>query len=169
MSVSDKYVSSSNITVFPSTKRGNVQVSARLLSEASLVSIVNRLVDTDSFVITKDADYAANKKFEFNIHGYYFCVDPISTVLNQFGSATAIYGNIKLQQSGDYNELYGQDTNNVYYGVQFSDTALGGEYLSLKIFEKSGNTWIIPTSSRIKYYSSSVDIDVSIIDDGTIA
>ena len=39
------YLASNKIDVFPSTKRGNVQVSARLMSEASMVDIVNRLID----------------------------------------------------------------------------------------------------------------------------
>lgn len=172
MSAQDKYIESSNVKVFPSTKRGQYQISARLMSEASLISIINRLVDRDGFVITPEADLATNP-FAFNIHGYYFEVPSITAITSLFTdtSATAIYGNIKLEETGDYVELDGQDDSGIYKGIQFSDAALGDSYFSLKLFEKSGNTWSVPSDSRIRFSSDSIDIDfdTDVVDGGVIS
>ena len=39
------YVGSQNINVFPSTKRGQYQRDARLMTESSLVGLINELID----------------------------------------------------------------------------------------------------------------------------
>lgn len=145
------YINTEDIFVFPSTRRMNKQVSARLLSEASLANIVNKLIDTDGFVITPvpevvpgDATSERNaqrgfeedKEFEFNVHGYYFNVVTAKKILDLFPGVNddSIYANIYLDKTTDpnYTELAGQDSplNNeedapeVYRGLTFSTTNL---------------------------------------------
>lgn len=115
------FIASSNISVFPSARRMNKQVSARLISEASLANIVNKLIETDGFVITPepeegdhvDQGFDPEQAFEFNVYGYYFKVNQASDILDLFNdnSTTEIYANIYLDRSTDpnYVELAGQD------------------------------------------------------------
>ena len=63
------YLNTQSINVFPSTKRSNKQVSARLMTEASIVGIINKLIDREGFVITKNEDIYPEHSFEFNIFG----------------------------------------------------------------------------------------------------
>ena len=63
------YLRTENINVFPSAKRSNKQVSARLMTEASIVGIINKLIDREGFVITKREDVRLDHSFEFNIFG----------------------------------------------------------------------------------------------------
>lgn len=69
-------IASNLIEVFPSTKRtAEYQKSARQLSEKNLVSIINKLIDTDAFVITSPGTVTnLTMGIEFNMHGYYFKV-----------------------------------------------------------------------------------------------
>lgn len=70
-----KFVVSENIRVFPCGGRNaTIDAGARLTTEYNLVSIINRLVDQGSFVITPSYSYVANNtnEFTFNIGGYLF-------------------------------------------------------------------------------------------------
>ena len=159
------FLNSDYIKVFPSARRnyGNDPFS-RLMSESSLVSIINRLVDTDGFVITNL--YNDNAPFEFNIFGYYFKVNLTSHITSLFSGATTgtkIYASITVSsvQGTDltFQELVGVDEDtqsNVenspkeYQGVTFSTSAPGsGHYLV--ILEKTSNGWAIPPTSQIKF------------------
>ena len=159
-------VLSANINVFPSTKRGNYQRSARLISESNLVGIVNKLLDSDKFVITQNVSGIAplTSPFEINIHGYYFIIDTcnlIITSVSPSSSNTSIWANIITGVTDGYTELVGQDSggdNSTYGGISFSldgaeTSALsaGQTRYSLKILEKSGNDWVIPQDSSVKY------------------
>lgn len=109
------FLNSQDILVFPSTKRGNKQVSARLTSESSIVNIINKLLDTYGFVVTEgDIDFTASSTipFEFNIFGYYFKVINAYSITSLFSTSSdnsGIYASITLAKSGDYVELQGQD------------------------------------------------------------
>ena len=161
-------IQSDNVQVFPSTRRSNYQVSARLMSESSFANIVNRLIDTEGFVITSDEDVAASQAssptttvFEFNIHGYYFKISDVPELFNEFSSATSVYAAITLDvPSVDsiYYELQGQDNvvGNVslYSGVQFYSSAVTGTNIyCLKLFERqaTSSAWLVPQDSRIKF------------------
>lgn len=168
-------ITSDNIQVFPSTRRSSYQVSARLMSESSFTNIVNRLIDTDGFVITPDTDVATSQEshstataydvFEFNVHGYYFKISDIREVFNSFTSAISIYAKIVLDTpsfDSIYYELQGQDTNDGttenpnyhYYGVEFtSSLPSGSNTYYLKLFERAGTSsaWTVPSDSRIKF------------------
>lgn len=167
------YPASDSIEVFPTTKRGDTQKSARLITEQSFVSIVNRLLDIKSFVITRQFSYSKvdKRKFliknasslEFNICGYYFKLTDTTKMINNFIDfiyyndnavikGTSIYANIHTFMTGDYEELYGTDNNGTYDGLVLT---LNKPLLStdkyLKILEYDGSNWIIPEESLYKY------------------
>lgn len=150
------YLATEDIYVFPSARRMNKQVSARLISEASLANIVNKLIETDGFVITPepepiegDADsqkyvlmgFIPSNPFEFNVYGYYFNAVTAQKILNLFSgqSIDTIYANIYLDSTSDpnYVELKSSDSqineldDGIYFkGLTFSDsdlTAQGSE------------------------------------------
>ena len=161
------YVSSSSISVFPSTKRGNTQRSARLLSESNLIGLVNKLLDTDSFVITNNVNSVAptDVAFEFNLHGYYFKVESDFRAISgseEFSSSNGIWAYIVLSTSDGYIELSGQDDGGVYKGVTFVADAptpsINPPLYSLKILERdsTSSAWRIPDSSRIKYAGANI-------------
>src|SRR5574344_757972 len=121
---------SSKLTVFPSVKRSLTKPSARLMSESSLVGIVNKLIDEESFIISTQSVLANDgNSLEFNIFGYYF---NISTAYLTLGLATStytdIYAHIELTTigSGDnqYVEMVGQDSTSApfnFTGLNIDD------------------------------------------------
>jgi hypothetical protein len=110
------HITSNNISVFPCGRRGSsVSNSARLTTEYNLVSIINRLVDRDSFIVT-DVDFtegfgATNTTlFSFNIGGYLFTTSIkdifiATNILTEAGNLTAtgsnatkVYAAIKVEK-----------------------------------------------------------------------
>lgn len=156
------YLDSDKIKVFPSARRndGVNDPFSRLMSESTLVSIVNRLIDTDGFVITNE--YVANSPLEFNIHGYYFKVANVGNIVSSFSSVatgTLVYAIITLSQiSGaalTFLELKNIDDSGKYQGVLF-DTSIPtptgtDEVYSLAVLEKTSSGWKIPYDSLIKF------------------
>lgn len=78
--MSSTYLNSNQIRVFPTSKR-NQEASgdtySRYFTEYAITNIINRLVNEESFVITKSnstASFALNtlSEFEINLGGYYF-------------------------------------------------------------------------------------------------
>lgn len=172
------YLKTEEVKVFPSTRRVNKQTSARLITEQSMVGLINQLVDSDGFVITTEVHnpVSSTDLFEFNVHGYYFSVN-LSSLLTLGDSWTDIWGIITLDVTNDYTELVGQDAtadenpteNSVfqYEGIDFQSSASASpNTYSLHLLTKSGSTWTIPADSRIKFIESSLDID---IDGGVIS
>ena len=169
------YLSSANISVFPSTRRGMKQVSARLMSESSFVNIINKLIDTDGYVITPEIESIGNidftEPFEFNINGYFFSVDRANRITALFPYAQTIYANIYLDDAGNFKELKGQDfdvsaSNWQYQGVNFSSTDLTQDQsspadFSLLLFVKNNsNAWTVPVESRVKFdYAYALGVD----------
>ena len=175
--MSNYYLNTDKVEVYPSTRRANHQISARLLSESSMVALINKLIDTDGFVITPDdenSEYGIvdfTKPFEFNIHGYYFIADSGNDIINMFSNPAEddkIYANIFLDTNGNYVELKGQDVDNsgtwTYHGVTFSDSDLtqaspAADY-SLLLFVREGNYWQVPVESRVKFeYNFALGVD----------
>ena len=167
------YLPSDKINVFPSTKRGGYQRSARLISESNLINIINKLVDKDAFVITPfNNSLTPSTRLEFIIYGYYFNIETASlTQSSDFSSATNIYANIELATSDGYTTLNGQDTfdtNSTYNGVTFSDSAnTGSSWHSLNLLTRnsSADQWTIPLDSTVKYALNKMG---GSIDGGTI-
>lgn len=158
---------SNNILVFPTTKREVNDRKARLLTEQNIVGIVNRLLDVDSFVITKN--FNINGSFEFNIHGYFFKIDDIGDIIElivnseasggtPISSGDCIYANIHTFVTGDYEELYGIDENGSYDGVVFTiNEPLQNTNKFLKILEYSSSYgWSVPDSSYAKFDGNSL-------------
>lgn len=175
------YITTNNIEVFPSTKRVDAQRTSRLLVESNLVSLVNRLVDKDSFVITQE--FATNKPVELNLNGYYFKIasgeDLTSLATN---NETRIWASIVVTapsaQEGLYAELYGQDDDNMYKGLTItcsnsdseptiSDVPVGASVYHLLVLKMNGNTWEVPTDSLVIFDIARVRWN-GIIDCGTI-
>lgn len=175
------YLASDKINVFPSTKRGNVQVSARLMSESSMVDIVNRLIDTEGFVITQGSTLGGasvddtspltlTNSYEFNIFGYYFKIDKIQDITSLFDSTTTvnIYAKITTSTIDNYIELSGQDVNDAYEGVVFEGKTSGqtpptpasdNEHI-LWILTKNSSGWWVPLDSRVKFvYDFAIGVD----------
>lgn len=186
------YIKTEDILVFPSTRRMNKQVSARLLSEQSFANQINKLIETDGFVITPEDDelpsgYSGSDPFEFNIHGYYFYVKTANDITSSFSISDydSIYGNIYLDTEGNYTELKSidstisiSDSTSYYQGLVLSSTDLTKESenaanYSLKLFEKvttsnSGNLWMVPPESRLKFkYIVALGVDGGEIVDNT--
>ena len=165
------YLKTANVQVFPSTKRANKQVSARLMTEQAIVGIVNKLVDRTGFVITLDENINSASSFEFNIFGYYFKIESLSLITDLFENTTItkIYGNIAIENSGDFAELYGQDDDDtlLYSGISFTDTPAtkatsldGKTYYTLLLLKRDVSTvegetiysdWYVPSDSRVKF------------------
>lgn len=172
-------IASNLIEVFPSTKRtAEYQKSARQLSEKNLVSIINKLIDTDAFVITS-AGIVTNLTMgiEFNMHGYYFKVSNIQAII-QDGS-DSIYANIIVESDEDgYTELSGQDTGGTsseYNGISFTanlpdSTALKAtqQRFSLLLLKKEGGNWEIPIESTVKFLGSRIFGAVTKVDGGEV-
>ena len=161
------YLGSSKVKVFPSTRRVATQVDARLITESSMVGIINQLIRKEGFVITDT--YGANDPFEFNIYGYYFWIEKGSD-LTSLVSGNDVYASIKIDTSNDYHEIKGQDSSSQYQGLIIDGsaaTAGSNEIVkSLKILEKVNNNWVIPEASKIMFKEENVDID---IDGGVIS
>ena len=172
-------ISSRNIKVFPSAKRGAnaTYAEARLSTEASLINIINQLVDVDSFVITDT--YEGNKSLEFNIHGYYFKIlSPQLNLIPLVPDAQDIFASITLIPVGGLMELNGVDDddsqNSLYRGLGIGASAQDAQQIppvdiyqifTMHLLTKSGNNWIIPEESKLKFNKS---LGTIIVDGGEI-
>lgn len=171
-------VASNQITVFPSTRRGTYQLSARQLSELRISGLINQLIDKEGFIITTEEDYSPESPFEFNLKGYYFRASSAQVIQNSITTGNNIYANIKLDtiQGTDYTELVGQDDTHasipddagIYYGISFTSTPITDEgYYNLHLFtrDSSSSPWKLVLNSYYKFESSSLDF---IVDGGEI-
>ena len=169
------YLRTENINVFPSAKRSNKQVSARFMTEASIVGIINKLIDREGFVITKREDVRLDHSFEFNIFGYYFVIDSLQNLIDLNGyndnpEVMEIYGNIIIEKSGNYKELWGQDDDDDgYTGIQFSTAPIVDSnreihhllLLKRDAFDSSELDWYVPEESRIRFdFDSAIPADL---------
>ena len=101
--MSENYIESNQIHVFPCSNRINYPYD-RLLTEYNLVSMINRLVDKKSFVVTThipDNQVLNGDPFMFNINGYLFTtsigkIKDLSISLLENQDSVTIYGCIKV-------------------------------------------------------------------------
>lgn len=164
------FISSSDINVFPSTRRTYPQeFSARLMTEAAIAQIINKLIEVDGFVISETVPLTANDIFEFNIYGYYFQVKNIQSVIESLTGSTSLYATIRINHTNDaFYELYvptETGDNPTFQGIKFTDgndnppTDTSTDiYKTLLLLQKSGDTWIIPNESKIKFRISAVGL-----------
>lgn len=108
-----KFIKSLNIKVFPNTLRNTFDPSSRLSTEYNLCSIINRLVDQESFIITQNI---ADNIFQFNIKGYIISIknplvdQPAFNLIREavntdqtFSPGTKIYAHIRVKH--DYSPI----------------------------------------------------------------
>lgn len=183
------YISSDDVTVFPSSRRPGYPLS-KYSTEYNLTSIVNRLIDTDNdegakgFVITDSITNGTNE-IEFNIKGYYFKVS-LSEIISMAhtGAWYTVYAIIKLNTYVDNVEKYielssfEQSSDNLddisgvfsgkFTGLKFDDSESSGdgEY-SLPILELKNEEYIIPEESKLKFKTDAKHRSVY-IDDGDL-
>lgn len=162
---------SSQIRVFPATRRTYSSAHSRQVTEANLVTMINKLIDKDGFVCTKLAggEDGTTTDFIFSIHGYYFSAK-LGDITGLLPSATNIYAQIEIDPgaSPEFDELKGLDSSNNYTGVSFSDSAPSAatNKYSLQILTKVSSNWLVPEASQMKFDKSSFNIDL--IDGGVI-
>ena len=154
------YLSSDKIKVFPSARRNeSTDTFSRLMSESTIVSIVNRLIETEGFVITNA--YTNNGQLEFNIHGYYFNITDSTEIIAAYSGVTnvVLYASIIISSFAPltFKELKNCDNGGLYEGLVVGDsttipTPVGNEEVfTLAILEKVNGNWIIPEESKIKF------------------
>ena len=184
-------IGSNYVEVFPATKRSLTSPQSRITSEKNLVSIVNKLIDTEGFVISPSLDSPViendSTTIEFDIYGYYFVIKNPYTSLGLGSTITngSLWAYIELVPIADtpYIELFGQDSDDQYTGLNILNVtgtedppsvspAHGGEIKMLKIAQYSSLTpggmlyWNVPEESRLKF--NKLSLDLSVIDGGVI-
>lgn len=134
------YLNGEIVNNYPATKRASVN---KLLTENSLTRIINRLIDSDSYVITtgmSGVDFTQDiavtnwldRDFEFVIHGYYFSIskgDRNSSIDNllalipatEVNEGKTLCARIFIDKTDpEFPELYGQDDETgLYKAVNF--------------------------------------------------
>ena len=164
------YISSSQITVFPTTRRPDYR-NNRLFSEANSVNLVNQLLDVHQFVISDSYNSSSSSPFEFNIQGYYFKIDTcahLASIVFGLSSPNEVWATITLVTSGDYTELSGQDDGGEYQGVVFSNSSSSAaNTYSLKILEKVDSNYVIPETSKAKFNFNRISGTITKVDGGT--
>ena len=156
------YLSSDNIKVFPSARRTSpTDQFSRLMSESTIASIVNRLIDTEGFVITNA--YIPNGQLEFNIHGYYFNITDSTEIVQAYSGSSdvVLYASIIISSFAPltFRELKNCDNSGVYEGLIIGDSttiptpAGDEEVFKLAILKKVSGNWVIPQESQIKFYT----------------
>lgn len=162
------YLSSDKIKVFPSARRSDSvnDPFSRLMSESTIASIINKLIDTEGFVITNT--YTPNGQLEFNIHGYYFNITNSTEIMTTYSGAaddTVLFASIILSVFSSPNdsnlkfeELKNYDNGSVYEGLIVNTTvptpATGEKVFKLAILKKVNGSWVIPQESQIKFYTN---------------
>ena len=113
------FINSSNIKVFPCGGRNKIfDPLARLTTEYNLVSLINRLVDMDSFIVTTHAKDTDIKKipdsefYQINVGGYLFTITSINNIpqfLKNEDPGDSIYLNATIRvdsyADSDYQQL----------------------------------------------------------------
>lgn len=167
------YIDSENIRLFPFAKyRPHVMdLGSRLFYENNISRLITQLIDTEGFIISGSIrfdkttnDVLVDTLLCFNIHGYYFEIDPGVSILPS-NDATEIYAYIKLTeqvQDSESNEisppeLEGQDEILKFTGLTI-DTTIPEGAIGIKIATKDGDQWKIPESSFYKFSSESLNI-----------
>lgn len=131
-------LNSTQIAAFPVVNRDakhSGDIYARHTSEEMLSGMVNKLIDSDGFVITPQTEFGMDNEFTFNVHGYYFRIKSLKNLLDTFSDIVygdQIYAEIALKNFGAWGrwvEIDGQDeTSDVevtddsefyYTGVKF--------------------------------------------------
>lgn len=193
MANTDILSASTNIQIFPTTKRPIYDPLGKLTTEYNLTSLLNKLLDVEGFVITNSDNAIVDGEFEFNIYGYIIKVHNIEDIINNANNKSIdnIYAHIQIQTANlntpinanttetfKYNlsHIWGEDNEGIYSGVKFTSTpdnpwgsSQVGDHKYLHILEKNSNIWYIPGDSKIKFKTSDNGKYRSVsIDDGVL-
>ena len=111
------YINSASIKVFPCGGRNkDSDPLARLTTEYNLVSIINRLVDKDSFIVTthengtriSDTKYQ-NEYYQVNIGGYLFTINAVKDIFDAAASTSSegqyLNASIRVDTDSYYQQL----------------------------------------------------------------
>ena len=185
--MSEKYIKSDQINVYPTTTRDDdLDRNSRLQSEQNLISIINRLVDKDAFIIDGfDIAPSGNilKPGSCNIHGYYFNITNEILLTDYFAANTwaendIIYFRISVKQvtnnSLTLNELQGLDQgvgdSRRYSGLELIKLAAGSDlpkadgldtYYYLPIIQYKNNAWGSVKYNKSKFIGDEVTLTVA--------
>lgn len=129
-------LNTTDVRVFPTSKRVGADPAAKYTTEYNLTNLVNRLTNREAFVITNNVIVDSNKisDFQFNILGYYFTVNldfTPSTELaplpsepdNRYLNATIQvqrqnYADIEDSEFKNFWNLLGDDTGRKFNGLK---------------------------------------------------
>ena len=181
---------SDKIRVFPSSKRDDAyDRNARLNTEHNLISLVNRLTGSKSFVIwgldilSQDEETITFNEGSCNIYGYYFEFNSQNEIKPN-DDAEFIYLQITLkpftvQTVNDIaiqiNELEGTDTSSEYSGVQLLSSKTepdDGVVIDDKIHYNLilAKKYTIGTSSTWKNYNNTIiSNSIFAVDEGNLS
>ena len=192
------YINSNNIEVFPCGGRfEKFDPLARFTTEYNLVSLINRLVDKNSFIVTNIEDHVnmadSQELFQFNIGGYLFTVKTgfkgILKSLEGTGTGKYIIAKINVQNYANYMQLApyssvssniesynpnildeSENDNSQFFGVYFEYSAswVENSNTSLTLFENKNNGWYCYQDSKVKFETTKDGRNSIRIDDGEI-
>ena len=149
------FIGSNNINVFPCGSRNkNFDPFARLSTEYNLISIINRLVDKDSFIVTthpKNMDLSNDKEpYIINIKGYLFTISI---------GVQGIINNLSRDDNGNYiiaeivtSHYYGNDGNDDSIFQMLSPLKRGNTSLSYDYVEVNSINGYTPISDGSNIY-----------------
>lgn len=160
------YIQSTGINVFPTTKRDQASSGdtySQYFTEYNITNVINRLINTDAFVITNQNSTNINGQnlgsyanLEFNIGGYYFNIknENLKEIVEGSGISdsspyfvvkaainTSDYGVktlIPLNTSGEpTNAMDSLDLNSQFQGLYFYSSS---SYVNTSTQNSNGNT-----------------------------
>ena len=146
------FIKSSNISVFPCVSRNsNYDLDSKLMSEKNITNILKSVTDRESYIISWEGT-----TLKCVIKGYYFEI----TDIQQSGNK---YAHLKMNTT--QNILNGTDEvsgdNSEFKGVDINTTPADAD-LTLCV---GGN---IPDSSRSKFNTKSLNVDLTTINCGEL-
>lgn len=175
-------LSSASVTMFPSTKRGASQPSAREMTEEAMTRVYRENSSKESYIISvggdSDMDYIidwshANDPLEFMLHGYNFVLEDTSdfldSALQQAPNAVSLWGHISINQIG-YKQIQGQDDHGLYLGLKIEtdlDDPEQGQLIGnyrhyfIKLLEKhTDGEWYVPLGSYKRIDEDKLEFEI---------
>ena len=160
---------SSEIKVFPASRRGENQISARVSSEQNLTQMVQNIASTKSFILsTTNASFEVLRpEIQFIINGYYFTISNLSFANSWVDVYAYINQDFIKFNSETYSELLGDDTT--YKGITFTNDQPDSNKIYLHILTRASNTksWLFVKDSFKKFYLADLG-EIEAIDCGII-
>lgn len=167
------YIESNKITAFPLAKNRDSDRKSNLFYEDNIANIVNQLIDTQGFIITKDVDFisvesgqlqmSANKVFQFSLGGRLFTITSSDTnyaIMSVIPGQT-VYAYITLDARG---EVEGQDEGEYYEGLVLDTSYPNDADYVLPLFTIENSQVKIPDESYLKLSLNSFATAIKIID-----